>query len=101
MTPPQHKAVHVVVRGRVQGVGFRAFVEHHALSRGVEGWVRNLYDGRVEIWVEGSAEAIADLEQRAQRGPTYAEVQGVMRTEVEPRGHFGFHAVKSADRPEG
>ncbi len=39
---------HVVVRGRVQGVGFRNFVEHHALQRGLAGWVRNRGDGSVE-----------------------------------------------------
>jgi acylphosphatase len=41
-------ARHVVVRGRVQGVGFRAFVEHHAIQRGLTGWVRNRRDGSVE-----------------------------------------------------
>ena len=45
---------HVIVHGRVQGVGFRAFVEHEALRRGLEGWVRNRRDGSVEAVFAGS-----------------------------------------------
>ena len=44
---------HIVVHGRVQGVGFRAFVEHEALKRGLEGWVRNCRDGTVEAVFKG------------------------------------------------
>jgi acylphosphatase len=45
---------HASIRGRVQGVGFRAFVEHEALKRGIEGWVRNRRDGLVEALFAGS-----------------------------------------------
>ncbi|HWC92003.1 MAG TPA: acylphosphatase, partial [Pseudolabrys sp.] len=50
---------HVAIRGRVQGVGFRAFVEHEALKRGVAGWVRNRRDGSVEAVFSGAPEAVA------------------------------------------
>ena len=46
---------HVTMRGRVQGVGYRAFVEHEALKRGIEGWVRNRRDGSVEAVFAGRA----------------------------------------------
>ena len=49
---------HMVVRGRVQGVGYRAFVEHEALRRGLEGWVRNRRDGAVEAVFAGEPEAV-------------------------------------------
>ena len=46
--------LHVVVQGKVQGVGFRAFTEYQATQRGLHGWVRNLQDGTVEVEAEGS-----------------------------------------------
>lgn len=49
---------HVIVRGLVQGVGFRAFVERHALRHGLEGWVRNRRDGSVEAVFAGPAAAV-------------------------------------------
>ena len=52
---------HVIVHGRVQGVGFRAFVEREALTRGVEGWVRNRRDGTVEALFAGDDDAVADM----------------------------------------
>jgi acylphosphatase len=50
----------VVIRGRVQGVGFRAWTEYTALQRGLQGWVRNCRDGSVEAMVVGAADAGAD-----------------------------------------
>jgi len=52
------KRVHVFYSGRVQGVGFRFTAERIALSMGITGWVRNLYDGRVEIVVDGTEEKL-------------------------------------------
>ena len=69
MTVAERKAIHVIVRGRVQGVGFRAFVEHRALSCGVEGWVRNRRDGTVEAMIAACkagprGSRVDDIEQR-------------------------------------
>lgn len=65
---------HVIVRGRVQGVGYRAFVEHEALARGLEGWVRNRRDGAVEAVFKGDDEVVADMVKACRRGPFAARV---------------------------
>ena len=66
---------HVIVRGRVQGVGYRAFVEH--VAQGLEGWVRNRRDGTVEAVFAGSAEAVAAAIEACRRGPRGARVEAV------------------------
>ena len=68
---------HVVVRGRVQGVGFRAFVEREALRRGLEGWVRNCRDGSVEAVFAGEPAAVADMIEACRRGPRLSRVDSV------------------------
>ena len=65
---------HMVVHGRVQGVGFRAFVEHEALKRGIEGWVRNRRDGGVEAVFMGEDTVVADMIEACRRGPFGARV---------------------------
>jgi len=64
----------MIVHGRVQGVGFRAFVEYEAMSRGVGGWVRNRRDGSVETLVAGPSAAIEQFLIAARRGPSTAAV---------------------------
>jgi acylphosphatase len=80
-----------VVRGRVQGVGYRYFVLREASALGVSGFARNLPDGDVEVVAEGSEETLADLEERLREGPSFASVSGVEREELAPRGSSGFH----------
>lgn len=65
------------VSGRVQGVGFRFFAERTALSLGVGGYVRNLFDGRVEVYAVGSAEQMDAMKSALQRGPRMAAVDRV------------------------
>lgn len=67
----------ILVSGRVQGVGFRAFVAREARSRGLAGHVRNLLDGRVEAIVAGRSETVQDLVAVCRRGPPHARVEGV------------------------
>lgn len=67
----------VIVRGRVQGVGFRWFVREHAQSLCLAGWVRNLPDGMVELEVEGSEEKVAELLAQVAEGPDGAVVAAV------------------------
>ncbi len=71
-----------VVRGRVQGVGFRWFVLQEAERLGLGGVVRNLRDGSVEVLAEGSADALMELERMLQRGPRSARVDTVEKTDV-------------------
>jgi acylphosphatase len=68
---------HVTVHGRVQGVGYRAFVEHEALRRGIEGWVRNRRDGGVEAVLVGEADAVAAMIEACRRGPHSARVDAL------------------------
>jgi acylphosphatase len=68
---------HVSVRGRVQGVGYRAFVEHHARQRGLEGWVRNRSDGSVEAVFAGAQESVEGMIQACAVGPLGAKVDAL------------------------
>ena len=68
---------HVNIRGRVQGVGFRAFVEHEALKRRLGGWVRNRRDGTVEAVFMGEAEVVADMVETCRRGPMGSHVEAI------------------------
>jgi acylphosphatase len=66
-----------LIRGRVQGVGFRYFTEAAAAREGVQGWVRNLPDGGVEAAAEGEAEALERFERAIRHGPPGARVDRV------------------------
>jgi acylphosphatase len=64
-----------LIGGRVQGVGFRIFVQESAMVEGVHGFVRNLPDGRVEAFVEGDQDAVDRMELTLRRGPRGARVE--------------------------
>lgn len=68
---------HVLAQGRVQGVGFRAFLQSQATRRGLSGWVRNLPDGRIETEVEGAPVLVEEFIQAVKRGPSLAQVQDI------------------------
>jgi acylphosphatase len=67
----------VTVTGRVQGVGYRAWVEHRARAHDLEGWVRNRRDGSVEALFAGPADVVADMVAVCRRGPSSARVDAV------------------------
>jgi acylphosphatase len=71
------KRIHLVVRGRVQGVFFRASTQREARRLGLTGWVKNRVDGGVEIVAEGEEDQVKDLLVWAQEGPTTARVERV------------------------
>lgn len=71
------KQVQLVVRGRVQGVYFRASAQREARRLGLTGWVRNRPDGFVELLAEGEEEGLKDLIAWANRGPSAARVERV------------------------
>ncbi len=82
------------MKGRVQRVGFRFFVEHAAQREGIQGYVRNQHDGSVEIVAEGDMEALQRFEMAVRRGPTGARVDDVDTIEVEPSSRFaGFRVT--------
>ena len=76
------KAVHVIVKGRVQGVFYRVSAREKALALGLEGWVRNIQEGRVEIKASGPEAAVADFLAWCQEGPKEALVTGLIIQEV-------------------
>ena len=78
------------VRGQVQGVGFRYFVEQSANALGVRGWVRNDDDGSVEVYAVGTAEQLAELAGLLWKGPRWAEVRGVEECEAALEEHSRF-----------
>jgi acylphosphatase len=78
------------VRGRVQGVGFRYFVEHSAQTLGIRGWVRNVDDGSVEVYAVGAAAQLSDLAGLLWQGPRWAEVRGVEEMEAPVEAYAGF-----------
>lgn len=69
------KRLHVVVRGRVQGVGFRWFVREAGRRLDLAGWVLNRPDGGVEVAADGSASAIDALRRALEQGPDHAQVE--------------------------
>ncbi|MGP0075140.1 MAG: acylphosphatase [Bryobacteraceae bacterium] len=78
------------VRGRVQGVGFRYFVEHSATTLDIRGWVRNHDDGCVEVYAVGTSAQLSDLAGLLWKGPRWAEVRGVDESEAPMENHSGF-----------
>lgn len=86
------RTVHIFVSGKVQGVGFRYFTKYVARSLGVNGWVRNLEDGRVEIKATGSEEAIKKFIEKIHKGPIMADVRSVSVEDV-PREDFNFFEI--------
>jgi acylphosphatase len=64
-----------LIGGRVQGVGFRFFVQHKAAELGLTGWARNLEDGRVEVYAIGSPERLDELAAALHQGPRMADVR--------------------------
>jgi acylphosphatase len=68
---------HVAIRGRVQGVGFRAWTEYMALERGLQGWVRNRPDGAVEALFVGPPNAVAAMIAACHQGPRGSRIDGI------------------------
>jgi acylphosphatase len=70
--------LHITIRGRVQGVGYRAWVESQAVACGLEGWVRNRSDGSVEAVFAGSPKLAAEMVALCRHGPPSAKVAAVL-----------------------
>lgn len=81
---------HVFVSGTVQGVYYRATTRETATGLGIDGWVRNLDDGRVEAVFEGPEDAVAEMIEWCHEGSPAAQVTGVDVTYDEPEGIDGF-----------
>ena len=88
--------VHVWVQGRVQAVGFRAFVQQNALQIGVTGWVRNVDYDRVEAVAEGTREQLNQFLQMMKRGPIGSRINESREEWEQVTGEFSSFRVKSS-----
>jgi acylphosphatase len=90
-------AAEILVEGRVQGVGYRAYVERKAAILGLVGYVMNLADGRVRVRVEGAREVIEDLARDLEKGPPLARVDEVAVAWRPATGRFSSFSVRYAE----
>jgi acylphosphatase len=86
--------LHATVEGRVQGVGFRAFVEQSAEMLNLRGWVRNRWDGSVEVTVEGDRQDLEKLLAALWRGPRASGVTDVRFEWLPATGEFTHFSVR-------
>jgi acylphosphatase len=90
-------AIRVIIRGRVQGVGYRAWTAREAQARGLDGWVRNRRDGTVEALFAGEADALRHMLSACRAGPSFAQVTGLDETPAEDPEARGFQTLPTAD----
>ncbi len=90
----QPARLHATVEGRVQGVGFRAFVEQSAELLDLRGWVRNRWDGGVEVLAEGERKNLESLLAGLQRGPRAAYVTEVRFEWLPATGEYSSFSVR-------
>lgn len=86
---------HIIVRGKVQGVGYRAWIDDEALARGLAGWTRNRRDGTVEAVLSGSESDVAALIEKCRHGPGMARVTAI---DNEPAGEDMLNLRTSGER---
>ncbi len=87
------KAFHAVVKGEVQGVGFRMSAVIRAERYGLTGWVRNTSEGDVEVWAEGEDQTLEQFYEWLQVGPSSARVDEVLKTDEPARGFYERFSV--------
>src|SRR5260370_21933203 len=85
-----------LVRGRVQGVGFRWFVEREAHMLGIAGWVRNNHDGSVEVLAQGTQDQLSGLHSRLREGPRAARVDAFEGSEASPIARLTAFRIEGA-----
>jgi acylphosphatase len=83
-----------LIGGEVQGVGYRFFAQRAAARHQVVGYVRNLPDGRVEAWVEGTPESVEAFKHDLATGPAFSAVENVEELSVEPTGNYSFFRIE-------
>jgi acylphosphatase len=92
--PSDKIARRFLIRGEVQGVGFRYFAQRSSATHQVRGYVKNLPDGRVEVWAEGPAKAVNEFGLDLAAGPAHSHVTGVEEIVVEPTGRYSAFRIE-------
>ena len=87
------KAIRMHVSGLVQGVFFRPFIKENAEKLGIKGFVRNLEDGRVEIFIEGNPEEVKKMIAICEKGPKHSEVKEVVKHQEKFQGFKAFKVL--------
>jgi len=95
--PGPNSAAELLVEGRVQGVGYRYFVQRKAAQLGLAGYVMNLKDGSVRVRVEGNRELIEELARELTKGPPLALVENLAVTWRPPTGRFTSFGIRYAE----
>ena len=90
MAQSSHIGRRYYVRGRVQGVGFRYFVQREALKLGLDGYAKNRADGSVEVYASGPPDRLSELKQRLWAGPGLSRVDSVEEQQTEAKQRTGF-----------
>jgi acylphosphatase len=91
------RAAEILVEGRVQGVGYRDFVQRRASRLGLTGYVMNLPDGRVRVRAEGALESIEELVRELEKGPPLARIEKVSVTWLPLTGRFSSFGIRFAE----
>ncbi len=94
MTADSHQRLHVMIKGRVQGVGFRAFVLEQAFRLNLTGWVRNTWDGNVEVLAEGDRSALDSFYSLLNPGPRGSIVESLNPEWSNSTGEFTIFRVE-------
>ena len=94
MMDQKRQRLHAIVDGRVQGVGFRYFTQDRAVLLGLTGWVRNRWNGTVELVAEGPTADLEALLKAIQRGPRAGTTQNVKVNWLEYTGEFSFFGIR-------
>ncbi len=84
----------IIVKGKVQGVFYRASAREKADDLGLYGWVKNRADGSVEIWVEGEEQIVLEMTEWCRQGPARARVLEVDVKAVDPAGYLDFKVIR-------
>ena len=82
------KAIHIIVHGLVQGVGFRFYVRDRSAQYGIKGSVKNLHDGTVEIYAEGDEKQLHKFIEKIREGPSFGHVSRLVRKWKEPSDSY-------------
>jgi len=88
------KAYNILIQGRVQGVGFRWFAQQNAQQFGLQGYVENLHNGDVEVFVQGSEESLQQFIAKLKVGPSFANVTNFNISDTEVDNSFNQFKVK-------
>ena len=97
MSEAGSQRLHSIVEGHVQGVGFRYFVVDTALSLGITGWVRNRFDGSVEVLAEGEGKSLNELILALHRGPRSSRIYSVSEEWQNATGEFSSFRIRPTE----